>query len=84
MTDGVPVLNGGSSTIKFALYGAEQLDVMCCGGIEGIGRQGTVHLGRNRRRCGGGLAGVLSRNAAGMTILDHFAGHPRPNRPQGD
>jgi acetate kinase len=34
----VLVLNVGSSSIKFALYGAGQLDVICRGGIEGIGR----------------------------------------------
>jgi acetate kinase len=37
MTPAILVLNAGSSSIKFALYGGETLDVLCRGDIEKIG-----------------------------------------------
>ena len=36
-TDAVLVLNAGSSSVKFALFEASSLEVLCRGGIEGIG-----------------------------------------------
>ena len=38
MTEAILVLNVGSSSLKFAVFGAAQLDVLCRGGIDGIGR----------------------------------------------
>lgn len=45
MTDAILVLNAGSSSLKFAIFGAAQLDVLCRGGIDGIGgaAQLSVH-----------------------------------------
>ena len=37
MTNAILVLNAGSSSIKFALYEAERLDVLCRGQIDSIG-----------------------------------------------
>jgi acetate kinase len=41
MTAAILVLNAGSSSLKFALYGAAQLDVLCKGHIEAIGYDAT-------------------------------------------
>jgi acetate kinase len=45
MTDAILVLNAGSSSLKFAVFGSAQLDVLCRGGIDSIGEapQLTVH-----------------------------------------
>ena len=37
MTSAVLILNAGSSSIKFALYETERLEVLCRGAIDGIG-----------------------------------------------
>jgi len=39
MIEAILTVNGGSSSIKFALYGTEDLQLLCKGKIDGIGHQ---------------------------------------------
>ncbi|GEP09062.1 acetate/propionate family kinase [Methylobacterium gnaphalii] len=41
MDDAILVLNAGSSSVKFALFGAGTLEPLCRGGIEGIGSRAS-------------------------------------------
>ena len=44
MTSAILVLNAGSSSIKFALYEAAQLGVLCKGDIGAIGIEATIKV----------------------------------------
>jgi len=44
MTSAILVLNAGSSSIKFALYEAAQLGVLCKGDIDAIGIEATIKV----------------------------------------
>ena len=46
MTQGILVLNAGSSSLKFALYRAEDLACLCRGGIDGIGKNVRLTLSK--------------------------------------
>ncbi|HEY6894912.1 MAG TPA: hypothetical protein VI258_12135, partial [Rhodanobacteraceae bacterium] len=57
MTDAALVLNVGSSSVKFALYGVPALELLCRGGVEAIG------TGRARFAASGPRAGDLDGGA---------------------
>lgn len=44
MIDVILIINAGSSSIKFAIYGADKLDMLCRGHIENIGRSAALSV----------------------------------------
>ena len=44
MSQAILVLNAGSSSLKFALYRADDLAALCRGGIDGIGKIAKLKL----------------------------------------
>lgn len=60
MTDAILAINAGSSSLKFALYAAESLALLCRGGVSGLGASPRLEI-----------SGPLALTGAPPTACDH-------------